>query len=105
VVSVTPCPRFSPGKRIPGTRCTGSWVGPRGGLDTEARAKSLAFAGDRTSITLNLTIMAITSCIRNLFEKLVVAQLVKKFLALITTIIIRNKMLKNIWKQYQNNIQ
>jgi hypothetical protein len=28
----------SPGK-TPGTHCTGSWVGPRAGLDTEARGK------------------------------------------------------------------
>jgi hypothetical protein len=35
VVSVTPWPRFSPGKRTPGTHYTGGWVGPRAGLDTE----------------------------------------------------------------------
>jgi hypothetical protein len=28
-------PRFSPGERTPGTHCTGGWVGPRAGLDTE----------------------------------------------------------------------
>jgi hypothetical protein len=28
-----------PAERIPGTRCTGGWVGPRAGLDTEARGK------------------------------------------------------------------
>jgi hypothetical protein len=39
VVSVTPRPRFSPGQRNPGTHCTGGWVGPRAGLDTEARGK------------------------------------------------------------------
>jgi hypothetical protein len=32
-------PRFSPGERTPGTHCTGGWVGPRAGLDTEARGK------------------------------------------------------------------
>jgi hypothetical protein len=32
-----PWPRFSPGERTPGTHCTGAWVGPRAGLDTEAR--------------------------------------------------------------------
>jgi hypothetical protein len=36
VVSVTPRPRFTPG-----THCTGGWVGPRAGLDTEARGKIL----------------------------------------------------------------
>jgi hypothetical protein len=40
-VSVTPWPRFSPGERIPGTYCTGGWVGPRAGLDTEATGKIL----------------------------------------------------------------
>jgi hypothetical protein len=28
-----------PGERSPGTHCTGGWVGPRAGLDTEARGK------------------------------------------------------------------
>jgi hypothetical protein len=32
---------FSPGERTPGTHCTGGWVGPRAGLDTEARGKIL----------------------------------------------------------------
>jgi hypothetical protein len=40
VVSVTPRPRFSPGERTPGAHCTGGWVGPRAGLDTEARENS-----------------------------------------------------------------
>jgi hypothetical protein len=40
VVSVTPRPRFTPGERTPGTHCTGGWVGPRAGLDTEARGKN-----------------------------------------------------------------
>jgi hypothetical protein len=35
-VSVTPRPRFTPRERTSGTNCTGSWVGPRAGLDTEA---------------------------------------------------------------------
>jgi hypothetical protein len=39
VVSVNPRPRFTPGKDS-GTHCTGGWVGPRAGLDTEARGKS-----------------------------------------------------------------
>jgi hypothetical protein len=39
VVSFTPRPRFAPGKGPPGTRCTGGWVGPRAGLDTEVRGK------------------------------------------------------------------
>jgi len=41
VVSITPRPRFTPGERTPGTHCTGGWVGPRAGLDTEARGKIL----------------------------------------------------------------
>jgi hypothetical protein len=34
-------PRFSPGERTPGTHCTGGWVVPRAGLDTEIRRKIL----------------------------------------------------------------
>jgi hypothetical protein len=41
VVSVTPRPRFIPGKD-PQYHCTGGWVGPRAGLDTEAREKTLS---------------------------------------------------------------
>jgi hypothetical protein len=41
VVCVTPRPCFSPGERTPGTHWTGSWVGPRAGLDTEAKRKIL----------------------------------------------------------------
>jgi hypothetical protein len=41
VVSVTPRPRLSPGGRTSGTHCTGGWLGPRAGLDTEARGKIL----------------------------------------------------------------
>jgi hypothetical protein len=40
VVSVTPRPRFSPGERNSGTHCTGGWVDPTAGLDTEARGKT-----------------------------------------------------------------
>jgi hypothetical protein len=40
VVSVTARPRFSPRERTPGTHFTGGWVGPRAGLDTEARGKN-----------------------------------------------------------------
>jgi hypothetical protein len=47
---VTPCPRFTPRERIPGTHCTGGWVDTRAGLDREARGKSFASAGDRISI-------------------------------------------------------
>jgi hypothetical protein len=40
-----------PGERTPGTHCTGGWVGPRAGLDAEARReKSSAPVGDRTPI-------------------------------------------------------
>jgi hypothetical protein len=41
VVSITPRPRFTPGERTPGTHCTGGWVGPRAGLDADARGKIL----------------------------------------------------------------
>jgi hypothetical protein len=41
VVSITPRPRFAPGERTPGTHCIGGWVGPRAGLDAEARRKIL----------------------------------------------------------------
>jgi hypothetical protein len=30
-----------PGKRAPGTRCIGGWVGPTAGLDAETRGKIL----------------------------------------------------------------
>jgi hypothetical protein len=30
-----------PRERTTGTHCTGGWVGPRAGLDTEVRGKSL----------------------------------------------------------------
>jgi hypothetical protein len=36
-----------PQERTPGTHCTGDWVGLRAGLDTEARGKVFACAGDR----------------------------------------------------------
>jgi hypothetical protein len=36
VVSITPRPHITPG-----THCTGGWVGPRAGLDAEARGKIL----------------------------------------------------------------
>jgi hypothetical protein len=43
VVSVTLRPRFTPGRKDPpGTHCTEGWVGPRAGLDTEAREKILS---------------------------------------------------------------
>jgi hypothetical protein len=42
VVIVTPPPPFSLWERTPGTHCTGGWVGPRAGLDTEARGKILS---------------------------------------------------------------
>jgi hypothetical protein len=32
---------FTPGERTPGTHCTGGWVGPRAGMDTEDRGKIL----------------------------------------------------------------
>jgi hypothetical protein len=41
VISVTSRQRFIPGEMTPGTHCTGGLVGPRAGLDTEARGKIL----------------------------------------------------------------
>jgi hypothetical protein len=42
---------FTPGEGTPGTHWTGGWMGPRAGLDTEARGKkSFAPAGNRTPI-------------------------------------------------------
>jgi hypothetical protein len=41
VVSLTPRPRFTPGELTPSTHCTGGWVKPRAGLDTEATGKIL----------------------------------------------------------------
>jgi hypothetical protein len=38
-----PRPRFSPGERTPGTHCTGGWVGPRAGLDTEATGNVMSY--------------------------------------------------------------
>jgi hypothetical protein len=34
-------PRFTPREMIPGTHWTGGWVGPRAGLDADARGKIL----------------------------------------------------------------
>jgi hypothetical protein len=45
VVSVTPRPRFTPGERIPGTHCTGGWVGLRAGLETGWRKNLLPVPG------------------------------------------------------------
>jgi hypothetical protein len=41
VVSFTLRPRFTSGERTPGTHCAGGWMGPRTGLDAEARGKIL----------------------------------------------------------------
>jgi hypothetical protein len=40
VVSVMSLPHFTPGERTLGTHWIGGWVGPRAGLDTEAREKN-----------------------------------------------------------------
>jgi hypothetical protein len=36
---------FYPGERTPGTHCTGGWVGPSAGLDTETRGNPLPLPG------------------------------------------------------------
>jgi hypothetical protein len=33
---------LTPGERTHGTHCTGAWVGPRAGVDTEATGKPLS---------------------------------------------------------------
>jgi hypothetical protein len=38
-------PRFTPGKRTPGTHWIGGWVGPRAGLDAGARIKICPYRG------------------------------------------------------------
>jgi hypothetical protein len=51
VVSVTLRPRFIPEERTPATHCTGGWVNPRAGLDTEVRGNILLpLQGVRTPI-------------------------------------------------------
>jgi hypothetical protein len=39
VVSVTPRPRYSRREMTHGTHWAGGWMGPRAGLDTDARVK------------------------------------------------------------------
>jgi hypothetical protein len=34
-----------PGEKTPGTHCTRGWVGPRAGLDADARGKILCLSG------------------------------------------------------------
>jgi hypothetical protein len=45
-------PRFIPGVRIPGIHWTGGWVGPRAGLDTEARGQTRSLGRPVCSQTL-----------------------------------------------------
>jgi hypothetical protein len=45
VVSVTPQPRFTPGKRIPGINWIGGWVGIRAGMETKAIGKLICLCG------------------------------------------------------------
>jgi hypothetical protein len=42
VVSVTPRPLFIAGERTSSAHCTGGWVGPRAGLDSEVREKTFS---------------------------------------------------------------
>jgi hypothetical protein len=49
VVSLTPRPRFTTRERTPGTHWTGSWVGPRAGLDAKEE-KFFAPARNRTPV-------------------------------------------------------
>jgi hypothetical protein len=43
--------RFTHGERTPFAHCTGSWVGPRAGLDASVTRKICAPAGNRTAVT------------------------------------------------------
>jgi hypothetical protein len=62
VVSVTLRPRspLSP-ERIPGTHCTGGWVGLRGGR-TRARGKSVASVRDRSVVQNSSLRLPIPRC-------------------------------------------
>jgi hypothetical protein len=53
VVSVTPRPRFTPGERTPEIHWIGGWVGPRAGLDIEARRKILCLCRGPSVIPLH----------------------------------------------------
>jgi hypothetical protein len=46
-----PSRALAPGKETSGTHCTGRWVGPRAGLDTEAKGKN-PFASARDQISI-----------------------------------------------------
>jgi hypothetical protein len=59
VVSVTPRPRFTPGKGPPGTHRIRGWVGLRTGLDTEARGKILHFGTDNLLLEYFLQLEAL----------------------------------------------
>jgi hypothetical protein len=50
-------PRFTPGERTPGTHYTGGWVGPRAGLDTEARGKILCLCRGKCCNLVNWKMM------------------------------------------------
>jgi hypothetical protein len=59
---------LAPRERTPDTHCTGGWVGPRAGLDTEARGKSLASTGiePRSSGRLVLSVWFLVELVSNL---------------------------------------
>jgi hypothetical protein len=46
------------GERTPGTHCTGGWVGPRAGLDTEATGKIISPVPGIKSISLGFPAVA-----------------------------------------------
>jgi hypothetical protein len=48
VVSITPRPRFTPGKRAPGIHCVGGWEGPKPGWAQRVEEKYSASVRDRT---------------------------------------------------------
>jgi hypothetical protein len=48
VVSITPRPSFTPGERTPGSPWIRGWLAFVAGLDTDAKGKLFASAGDRT---------------------------------------------------------
>jgi hypothetical protein len=61
-----PRPRFTPREKTPGTHCTGGWVGPRDGLDTEVkgcirRYRSIILAGLSAALIFHGLILSVLS--------------------------------------------
>jgi hypothetical protein len=52
---------LTPGEKTPGTHCAGGWVGPRAGLDAEARGKISAVSTSETSVNFYHTTLRYNS--------------------------------------------